>query len=267
MKKLTAIIIGINSDIGLSIGRHFVSKGMEVFGTYRSRSSELETFSEKLSGMFECNFSSKDSVDKCITALIQRKITWDFLIICPGTMNPIGRFDRCNIDEWEEGLRVNLTMPLRMFHGLYLLRKNSQLLPLVVFFSGGGSNSAPINYSSYITSKIGLTKATELLDAEFEDVKFSIIGPGWVKTKIHDETLKSRANSVNSAIETERRLRENEFNPMPKVLDFFDWLIVSPKKIIGGRNFSIVHDQYLATSLKNRLEENKDLYKLRRHGN
>ena len=41
---------------------------------------------------------------------------------------------------------------------------------------------------AYTLSKIASIKAVELLDAE-KDTKFTILGPGWVKTKIHKSTI------------------------------------------------------------------------------
>ena len=45
----------------------------------------------------------------------------------------------------------------------------------------------------------------ELLNHEIKDIKISIIGPGFVKTKIHNETLESINNDHYA--ETKRRLR------------------------------------------------------------
>ena len=59
----------------------------------------------------------------------------------------------------------------------------------VVFFAGGGTNSPLPDLSAYAASKIFLMKMCELLDDENEDLNVFIVGPGWVKTKIHEEVL------------------------------------------------------------------------------
>jgi NAD(P)-dependent dehydrogenase (short-subunit alcohol dehydrogenase family) len=153
-------------------------------------------------------------------------------------------------------------------HGILpLKRDHSDLLPTVIFFAGGGTNSAPINFSAYTLSKIALIKAVELLDAEHQGLCFTIIGPGWVKTKIHSETLRAGKASGQAHKETSRRLELGEFTPMSQVIDCCDWLLNSSKDVIGGRNFSVVHDPWGNDYLNKTLRDNPDMYKLRRHGN
>lgn len=265
--KLTALIVGVSSDIGLALAKHWMSSGLDVIGSYRVMSDELSLTAGLFKNLFHCDFSDKDSISAFAQKIKNQDIQWDVLVICPGTMNPIGLFSDCNIDEWEMGVSINLLSPLRVLHSLLWARRKSKLLPLVVFFAAGGVNSAPINYSSYTTSKIALIKATELLDAEFEDIRFSIIGPGWVKTKIHEQTLMASEKAKSAAAETQRRLGTGDFNPIDRVIECVDWLLGAPKKIIGGRNFSVVHDQWGDSNLDLILLADTNKYKLRRYGN
>jgi NAD(P)-dependent dehydrogenase (short-subunit alcohol dehydrogenase family) len=266
-EKLTALIVGVSSDIGLALASHWLSSGFDVIGSYRTMSDELLLSKDNYKKLFHCDFADKGSINSFAHNLVAQGIQWDVLVICPGTMNPIGPFSTCNIDEWELGISINLLTPLRILHALLGSKRKSNILPLVIFFAGGGVNSAPINYSSYTTSKIALIKATELLDAEFEDVRFSIIGPGWVKTKIHEETLMASDRAKFAADETRRRLELGDFNSMDRVIECIDWLLDTPKQIIGGRNFSVVHDQWGDSSFELCLQSNPDKYKLRRLGN
>lgn len=260
-------IIGASSDIGLALSKHWYGLGAKIYGTYRAKTDEVERNAHIFSQLIQCDFSDKDSVNSCIEAFNVLGVKWDALVLCPGTMNPIGRFDICDMDSWEAGVIINLVAPLRIVHGLLSLRRLTEPLPLVAFFAGGGTNGAPLNYSSYVTSKVALIKAVELLDAEFENVRFTIIGPGWVKTKIHSETLVAGLNSGHSIVETERRLQANEFNPMEKVLNFFDWVMFAPKDVVSGRNFSVVHDKWGDSALVQKLRSNVNSFKLRRHSN
>ena len=264
---LNIFIIGASSDIGLSLAQHWHGLGAKIYGTYRVKTSEFKLKKKLFSKLIQCDFSDKDSVKRCIEAFNVLGVKWDALVLCPGTMNPIGRFDNSDMDSWEAGVIINLVAPLRMVHGLLNLRRLSKELPLVAFFAGGGTNGAPLNYSSYVTSKVALIKAVELLDAEFDSVRFTIVGPGWVKTKIHSETLDAGLNAGETIAETERRYQANEFNPMEKVLHYFDWLMFSPKDVVGGRNFSVVYDKWGDPSLNLNLRSNVNSFKLRRHSN
>ena len=116
-----------------------------------------------------------------------------------------------------------------------------------------------------ITSKIALIKLTELISAEFQDIYPTIIGPGWVKTKIHNPTLKSGLNkSPKSYSETCRRFKENDFVPMNMVINCLKVIINSNDNRFAGRNISVKHDRW---DLENFLEKEpliSSRYKLRR---
>jgi NAD(P)-dependent dehydrogenase (short-subunit alcohol dehydrogenase family) len=262
------IIIGASSDIGLALSRHFLESGFSILGSFRKSSFELEELRSKFTGLIQSDFSDSSSVDQLVQSIKSLAFRWDFIIVCPATMQPIGKFKSCQIDDWEQSIKINFLSQLRLLHGVLPLKQNfGTQLPTVIFFAGGGTNSAPLNFSAYTISKIALIKAVELLDAENEEVCFTILGPGWIKTKIHSETLESRDASGQAYYETSRRFTTEEFTPMSRVIDCCEWLLGSSKDVIGGRNFSLVYDQWGNDKLNKLLKENYNMYKLRRHGN
>lgn len=264
---LNIIILGISSDIGLALADYWAKQGNNVYGTYRTLSDSLEGVAHQFKGLYECNLLDDQSIDSCVDQLEREVVNWDVMVICPGTMEPIGRFDVCDIDRWRNGVAVNLIAPMRFLHKSLKFRQLRPKESSVLFFAGGGSNSAPVNVSSYTVSKIALIKATELLDEEYEDVKFVIVGPGWVRTKIHEETLRAPDVSKEALVETRRRLRADDFNTMENVVACCNWLVDAPKAIVGGRNFSSVYDNWGGDALSELLVKDRDMYKLRRFGN
>ena len=122
-----------------------------------------------------------------------------------------------------------------------------------MFFSGSGTNGPKNNYSAYTLSKILLIKFVELLDSEEKKVIAGILGPGFIKTKIHK----------NKKIKTSK----NEINKMKKIVNFIYWFFSQPKNIVGGRNFSLVSDKLESKRIIKLLKSNKDNFKLRRYGN
>lgn len=267
-QKRHGIIVGASSDIGLELSRHFLQKQFKLVGTFRTSSNQLEELESQFLALIQSDFSSSISVDRCIQKLKDINFSWDFAIICPGTMDPIGRFETCNIEDWEKNIKINLLSQLRFVHGILPLKQfRNDFIPKIIFFAGGGTNSAPVNFSAYTLSKIALIKAVELLDAEHNDVCFTILGPGWVKTKIHAETLRAGKLSGEAYRETSRRFASDEFTPISQVIDCCDWLLRSDKCTVGGRNFSVVHDPWTQDDLVKALGENPDMYKLRRYGN
>lgn len=269
MTHKNAIIIGAGSDIGLALAHAWKTQGFTLSGTSRQMPEKLKQARDLFAHLLPCDLTDARSIDACTKSFAQQKTAWDVLVFCPGTLEPIERFDRCDMDAWEKGLQVNFTGQLRLLHGLLALRNRAGgELPLVLFFAGGGTNSAPLHFSSYTLSKIALIKAVELLDHEFPDIRFSIVGPGWVDTKIHEETLRAGDTaSAGSASETRRRIADGDFVPMSRVVECCNWILGSPKSVIGGRNFSVAHDKWGEADLEKELQSDTHKYKLRRFGN
>jgi len=262
-----ALIIGISSGIGNALANHWLESGFQVAGTFRNKSSDTIKLKNKNVNLFQLDLLSHDSIQEFIENYRTSKLTWDYLIMCPGTMMPIGSFENSNFRNWKKSFDVNLISPLEIVHGLLPYGSKAETRPLITFIAGGGTNGAPINFSSYIISKIALLKATEILDAELEGFRTVIFGPGWVKTKIHDEVLKSRDTAPDAFKETERRLVADDFTPMQSVILFMDWAIEQSKEVLAGRNFSSRDDPWYQEGFSEKLLEDPSLLKLRRQSN
>ena len=262
------IIISASSDIGTAMCLKYIKEGWLVFGTYKTetpRINYLESLGVKLA---YCNLLDRDSTQNATLELKKKCTSWDVLVLCAGTQKPVGHFLNCDFNAWEESLTIHFSRQIYIVKELLSCRNlQAGQMPAVLFFAGGGTNNATINYSAYTISKIALIKMCELLDAEIEDTKFSIVGPGWVKTKIHQETLDAGTDAGENLQKTKTKLTENTFTPMDDVLASCDWIINAPREIVGGRNFSTVFDLWGSKELEDELKNNYDMYKLRRHGN
>ena len=268
MPALKAIIISASSDIGAALAKEWSDRGWTVFGTYR-RHAPLVTELEEVNWV-HCDLSNIESVESACDSLKKESSSWDVLIMAPGDLEPVGDFQEVDFDKWEQGIQVNLLRQLRILHKLLPWRKrNTQLTePAVLFFAGGGTNNAVQHYSSYTLSKIALTKMCELLDAEMPDTRFVIVGPGCVKTKIHEPTLRGGEKVAGANYQrTVDRLNNNECTPMEQVVECCSWLVTTSCKGVRGRNFSVVSDLWNRPELEQELERDFNMYKLRRHNN
>ena len=140
----------------------------------------------------------------------------------------------------------------------------------VVFFAGGGTNNPFTNYSAYCVSKILLIKMCELLDDENTDLNVFIVGPGWVRTKIHDQTLDNPKGAGNSYERTLEFLEsEGSGTSYEDIYDCINWCIAKGRDVAGGRNFSVVYDTWRqgGEQLAEQLRGDSDKFKLRRFGN
>ena len=256
------VLIGGSSDIGKSLVER-LAENNEIISTYNSKNpdKDLPTVTN-----IKLDISNKEDINYFIENNISHE--WDILIFLPATMKPIGLFEEVDGEEWVKSIEVNFTNQLYLLKKILPFRKiNKELIKTVIFCAGPGTNNATVRHSSYTISKIALIKITELLDKEIDDIKFSVIGPGWVKTKIHKEVLDAGKNAGKMFVETQKRLKNENFNSMDRVIDSFDYVIKNKKIIVGGRNISSQSDKLEEDSLLNVLEIDKDIYKLRRDFN
>ena len=265
MKK-NRIILSISSDIGFALACDWLKKGFNVSGTYRNYSDKCKELEMMGIEIIKCDLEDSSSIQNSIDNF-KNKENWDVLVLAAGTQDPVSTFQNCKFDDWEKSITSNFTGQLRFLHGI-LFNRNvyKQSIPSVIFFAGGGTNNATVNYSSYTISKIASIKMCELLDAEIKDTSFTILGPGWVKTKIHKSTIDAKENAGENFDKTLEMFERNNFCPMSDVVACCEWIINSKKELVGGRNFSAVFDPWKSDKI-NRVADNINNYKLRRFGN
>ena len=256
---MKAIILSISSDIGCELGNALQNKGYEVFGTFNNTMPDIKLKKENLLRLNIKDYGSSKYIN-----WIRAIGKWSLFISCIGTQNPIGKFTDINMDEWVEGIAENSTYQIAALINAIKYRSNDTIAS-VIFFAGGGANSATPFYSAQTLGKISLIKSIELLDSEIKDVKFSILGPGWVKTKIHDSTLIVKEKAGPNFKKTiEMMNSEKACNSIEKVIEDTFKLISLPKELVGGRNFSSVHDEITIENLERLKSIDNDFYKLRR---
>lgn len=253
----TVVILSISSDIGLYLAKRYLQDGFRVIGIYRSYGRLSEINKSPDCRLFHCDISDNGSVKNFLKDFKKLKIHWNLFISCVGDLRPYGDFFQVDFDAWSDSIHINSIEQLRIIHGLYPLRwKKSN--PSVVFFAGGGVNNPVPRLSAYVASKIMLMKMCELLDAENDDLNVFIVGPGFIRTKIH-KLIKT--NIAKGKKETK----------MEDVYEGIRWLTSQDKNIVGGRNFSIAYDSLNSDiareALAGELVKDKNMYKLRRHRN
>lgn len=263
----TVFILGLTSDIGRELAVRFVRDGWSVIGTHRPGTDSAGL--PNACRLVPCDLSAKDSVDELLVRCVPLDFRWDFLIVAAGTEEPIGNFWTTAADDWDTGIQVNALAPLRAVRSLYSLRK-IEGDPAVAFFSGSGTNNAAPAYSAYCASKILLIKMCELLDAESPDTSFFIIGPGIVRTKIHQQTLRApQTSGANYRKVVDFLASSDPGTSHDEIYDCLCWCRRAGKSVMGGRNLSLVHDAWRngGLALAQALHQEPNLYKLRRSGN
>lgn len=259
---MKAIILSISSEIGGELAKKLIQNDYEVFGTYNQSTPNLNINRKNLLKLNIKDYNSKEYLN-----WVKSIREWNLFISCIGSQEPIGKFTEINVDEWVEGIAENSTYQIAALLNALKFR-SKEFQPNVIFYAGGGTNSATPLYSAQTLGKISLIKATELLDEEIKDVKFTILGPGWVKTKIHNSTIKAKGKAGINYEKTINMLKSpSKLNTIAKVVDDTLKLINMPKELVGGRNFSSVHDDISKINLERLKNLDSNFYKLRRNLN
>jgi NAD(P)-dependent dehydrogenase (short-subunit alcohol dehydrogenase family) len=263
----TVFILSASSDIGYGLMERYLDQGAQVIGTYRNLGSLEKLKDHPRAQLIHLDLDSPGDIEKAASFMKTEQLNWDLFIAANGTMEPIGPFMDVDGETWQQSIVSNALMPCRLVQALYPFRRISSLNS-VCLLAGGGTNNPFRNYSAYCLSKILLIKMCELLDDENPDLKSFILGPGYVRTKIHDETLKAGQNAGDNHQKT-LEFFGSEGTPLDDIFDCIEWCVSQKRDAVSGRNFSVVHDPWRngGLDLVSALTKDKNLYKLRRSGN
>ncbi len=248
---MNVTIVGVSSDIGYELGYRFLSDAARLQGTYRTNKPDSYGISmgtpwpNCASPYFlECDMTNPVHMVNAVDNFEP----WDVLILCPGTMEPIGEFMSANPFEFKPSVMANAIGPLMFFNWFYKKRRPGAS---VCFFAGPNLAKPNTTYCAYAASKAYLTQAVKTINAEIPEKVF-MLAPGLVKTKIHDQTL----SAGQKAASYERALALMEDDPIEDTTPHDDiyaclrWCIEQPKEVVGGKVIHVVRDSWRAGYLK-----------------
>jgi len=264
----TVVILSISSDIGQHLAQKYLAQGCRVVGTFRHDAGLKALKAHPRCMLVKCDVSKLADLKRLAAKLKKAGARWDVFISCVGDLLPARPFFESNFKQWADSMHVNSIAQLQALHVLHPLRNRGKAD--VVFFAGGGMNSAVENLSAYTVSKIMLAKMCEFLDAENKDLNIFIVGPGWTKTKIHQSVLKDKRSAAAKVKGTKGFLKTRKGTSLDDIFECIDWLCRQGKRLASGRNFSVVYDPWRKpqrAKLVKALARDKDMYKLRRSGN
>ncbi len=259
-----ALIVGNDSEIGALIANYLRGENWDVHSTSRRRDLVERLQNPKLN---YCDMLDKQSIKKVASAFVNGNPGWNLIVLSIGQLRPIGRITDTDFDEWEESIKLNFLNQVYFIKQILSLTGNlSAQRRTILTFAGSGTNSAPINFSAYTLSKIGLIKATELFASEYSDCAFVSLGTGWIKSAIHSQTLEAGELAGGAFQETVRRLDEGDFGDPNLICDFISWMNSQPIKFISGLNFALQGDGWNSPDFIERVSKFPNNFKLRRLG-
>lgn len=265
----TVFVLGAGSDIGCDLALRYADAGAQVIGTYRTDASAARLVDVPNIHLLRCNIAELGEVANLALAYAELDTPWDIFISSVGTMEPIGPFFECDFTQWERSVTTNSLAQLRILHALHPYRRRSATSH-VAFFAGGGTNGPFASYSAYCASKIFLIKMCELLSDENPDLNVFILGPGFLPTKIHNQTFSNPMAAGSNYAKTVRFYETSTGTAgFADVYQCINWCVQAGRPVAAGRNVSVVHDAWRdgGHELAATLVEDRDKFKLRRYGN
>jgi len=267
------IITGGSMGIGLAIAKKCAEEGAQLMLVSR-HSYDLEKAVKMINGN-EGNHSyytldvSKPQKVREFAVEIEKELNFiDGLVNCAGIYGPIGKIDEISPKEFTNAININLLGTFFMCHYFIPLLKKTRR-GKIINYSGGGAASPFPNYSAYAVSKIGIVRLTENMALEFksDDIDINAVAPGFVVTRLHQETIKAgKKAGVNFLKKTLDQIEKGGTSPdLSARLTVF--LLSQESDGITGRFISAPWDPWMDEDFLERLKEDKDFATLRRIDN
>lgn len=198
-----AIVIGASRGIGAATAHELAARGFHVVLSARKAEAceDVRASIESAEGSCEvasCDATIYGDVETLIDGVVKRRGRLDCLINNAGTMDPIGRIEDCDADEWTRGASINL---FTAFHGcravLPHFKENGA--GVIVNLSTGAAFHPLVGWSAYCASKAGLAMFTRILGQEVDGTGIRVYGfqPGMVNTSMTRQGLKVKVNRVS----------------------------------------------------------------------
>ncbi|KAI0180594.1 putative NADP(+)-dependent dehydrogenase [Hypoxylon sp. FL1284] len=222
-KGKTVIITGAGSGIGRETAIAFATAGaarLVLLGRTKATLDETASLlpSHVSKEVFAVDVTQEDAIQRVATAVG----TWDVLILGAGFVADRGPLASSSTDSWWQSFETNVKAPLIAIKAFTPTKSTSRATILAVT-SGVTTLPPPMlaGLSSYISSKLALTKMVEFLAAEQPDIFAATVHPGMVETAVF---LKTGAKA--------------ETLPMDKVqlpAHFMVWMCSPEASFLNGR--------------------------------
>lgn len=189
----------------------------------------------------------------------------DGLVNNAGIYGPIGPLHSINMKEFEDTIRVNFLGTVYMCH--YFVPLLEKRKGKIINYSGGGASGPFANYSAYAASKTAVVRLTENLAQELETlgVAANAVGPGFVVTRLHQQTLKAGADKAGEKfLENTKKEIEKGGVPPEKAANLTVFLLSAESDGINGKFISAPWDPWEKPEFVEKLKRDKNFATLRR---
>jgi NAD(P)-dependent dehydrogenase (short-subunit alcohol dehydrogenase family) len=268
----TVLVTGGSMGLGLESARSCLSYGANVFVCARGKDAlaraahELtQNASEERVGVVAADVGDASDVERLFERLVSRFGRCDGVIHAAGVLGPIGSIlEIDDPDLWWETLRINL------FGTFLVTRAAARRMKAagggrIVLYAGGGASAPFPNYTSYACSKVAVVRFTETVAQELApDVEVNCLAPGFVLTRMHQETLAAGEKAGKDFLEkTQTMLAEGGVSPTIAA-EVSAFLVSDAARGITGKFVAAAYDGYTEWPMHLAELQDTDIFTLRR---
>lgn len=269
LKDKLIVIAGGSLGIGFVVAQKCAEAQARVIITSRTE-RDLRSAVEKLNAIpneDHCykvlDVSDREQVRKFARSIEEEFGRVDGLVNCAGIYGPIGRFDEIDIDHFVETIHTNFLGTAFMCHFLTPIIRNGGR---IINYAGGGAASPFPNYSAYASSKIAIVRLTENLASEYQPLGITVnaIAPGFVVTRIHEDTIKAGSRAGEAFLEYSRNQIAKGGTPPEVPGDLTVFLLSDASDGLTGKFISAPWDAWSNSDFIQKLKDEKNFATLRR---
>jgi 3-oxoacyl-[acyl-carrier protein] reductase len=183
------------------------------------------------------------------------------LVCAAAVMDPIGPIGEYAPADFRRTLEINVVGTLLAVHQcLPALRAGGGS---IVTFGGGGATGPLPRFDAYATSKAAVARLSENLAATVAPLAVNCVAPGFVATRLHEQTLAAGAEAAGPDFyeRTRRTIEEGGF-PAAEAAELVSFLLASPP--FTGKLISAQWDPWRDPDFQQRLASDADLATVRR---
>jgi NAD(P)-dependent dehydrogenase (short-subunit alcohol dehydrogenase family) len=184
------------------------------------------------------------------------------LVTAAGVLGPIGPLNMLPAADLIETIAINLVGTMLALR--FALPRLHASGGRAVTFSGGGGTSPLPRYDAYAASKAAVVRLTENVAASGE-VEINAVAPGFVATRMHEETLRAGPDAAGQTYytRTQEQLAQGGF-AAAEAAALVCFLLSDDARGITGRLISAQWDPWREDGFRERLRTDDSLATLRR---
>jgi NAD(P)-dependent dehydrogenase (short-subunit alcohol dehydrogenase family) len=256
MKRV--LVTGGSMGIGLAVAQALAAEGYELVLVARGAEA-LETAVASL-GAGRHAWHAFDVSDEDSWAAVELDELHG-LVCAAAVMDPIGPIGEYAPADFRRTLEINVMGTLLAIHRcLPALRARGGS---IVTFGGGGATSPLPRFDAYAASKAAVARLSENLAPTLAPLKINCVSPGFVATRLHEQTLAAGAEAAGSEFyEHTRRTVDAGGFPAGEAAELVSLLLANPP--FTGKIISAQWDPWRDPAFRNRLTNEENLATVRR---